>query len=152
MPTYACYALRGLLTEERRSALAERFATSHGRETGAPRSFVQSLFMELDEGARFIGGRRADLRGVFVHGHIRDGRTVEVRERLALSLRDDVVAVTGTPGDLVWVYLSEIPAGQMIEFGRPLPPTGREAEWMAELPSDLRDHLSRLDSQPGGAV
>ena len=145
MPTYVCRSHPGALTAENRAALARCFTTVHSRATGAPPSFVQVFFDEVPDDAHFIGGRPAD--GIHVHGHIRDGRSAGTRQALAEGLRDDVVAVTGIAAELVWVYLSEIPASQMIEFGRVLPAPGAEAEWKDGLPPDLRERLDDLDTR-----
>jgi hypothetical protein len=49
---------------------------------------------------------------------------------------------------VVWVYLNELAHNDMVEFGRVLPEPGDEQAWMADPPSELRDHLVSLD---GGA-
>jgi phenylpyruvate tautomerase PptA (4-oxalocrotonate tautomerase family) len=145
MPTYVCHARRGTLSTDDKQALAERVTAAHKAATGAPTSFVQVLFTDFDRGDRFIAGRVAPVAGVFVHGHIRDGRTAAMKQALAEGLRDAVVAVTDLPGHLVWVYLSELAPQQMIEFGRVLPPAGAEQQWIDDIPSRVRARLPELD-------
>jgi hypothetical protein len=41
----------------------------------------------------------------------------------------------------VWVYLSEIPAAAMVEFGHVLPEAGQEAAWTEALPAADREHM-----------
>lgn len=146
MPTYVCHADRGALTDEHRSALAQRFTAVHSGATNAPQSFVQVIFADVASSDHFIGGRPVPAKGVHLHGHIREGRSAAAKDSLARGLRDEIVSVTGLPDDLVWVYLSEIPARQMIEFGRILPLPGHEDEWIESLPDHLQARLRDLDS------
>lgn len=44
----------------------------------------------------------------------------------------------------VWVYISDIPAQGVLEFGNVLPEPGQEAEWLASLPTTLREKLTKL--------
>lgn len=145
MPTYVCHADRGSLSAGHKAALADRVTAVHRDATGAPASFVQVLFTELAPGDHFIGGRPVPAAGVHLHGHIREGRSPQVRRSLTEGLCDAVVAVTGLPADLVWVYVSEIPADQMVEFGRVLPPPGDEQKWIDALPAPVRERLRGLD-------
>jgi phenylpyruvate tautomerase PptA (4-oxalocrotonate tautomerase family) len=141
MPTYLCYAQHGALTPAQRSDIADRVTEIHSEVTGAPRFFVQVLFHELGEGGHFIGGRPADPRTVWVHGHIRAGRSDEAKNRLLLGIRDHVVAVADVPEHTVWVYLSDLAPTDMVEFGQVLPAPGKEQAWLDALPRDLRKQL-----------
>jgi hypothetical protein len=44
----------------------------------------------------------------------------------------------------VWVYLSDIPAQNMAEYGRVLPVPGAENAWFATLSAALRERLGPL--------
>jgi hypothetical protein len=44
----------------------------------------------------------------------------------------------------VWVYLTELPAKNMAEFGQVLPEPGGEEAWMAALPQAEQDRLQKL--------
>ncbi|MCD2197590.1 tautomerase family protein [Actinomycetospora endophytica] len=145
MPNYAIHLRTESSTAAARADLARRISAVHARATAAPPSFVQVIVHPI-VGEHFIAGEPVDPRAVFVHGHIRAGRTAEAKHELIVGLRDAVVAALGVPDDLVWVYVSEIPAEQMVEFGRVLPAPGQEAEWQAALPDDVRDRLARLDA------
>jgi hypothetical protein len=103
------------------------------------------LFRETEPAGHFVGGRAADRDAVFVHGHIRAGRTEEAKHRLLLGLRDEVVAVAAVPVEAVWVYLSELAPADMVEFGRVLPDPGHEPGWIAGLPAPLRDRFAEPD-------
>ena len=51
MPIYQCYPPQGLLTKAAKTQIAEEIAI-HCNDTGAPRSFVNVLFLELPHGDR----------------------------------------------------------------------------------------------------
>jgi phenylpyruvate tautomerase PptA (4-oxalocrotonate tautomerase family) len=141
VPTYTIYSYEGALAPQQVHELAEEITRCHSEVTGAPMSFVQCLFQHLGSGMRFIAGRPADPRGVHVHGSIRAGRTEEIRHRLVTRLTDTVTAVAGVPRHLVWVYLTQLPHRDMVEFGEVLPEPGLEASWLAGLPPGVREHL-----------
>ena len=50
----------------------------------------------------------------------------------------------------VWIYVSEMPARQMIEFGHVLPEAGDEPIWTAALPAGDREFLQSI-GQPAAA-
>jgi phenylpyruvate tautomerase PptA (4-oxalocrotonate tautomerase family) len=145
VPNYAIHLRTESSTGTARADLARRISDVHARATDAPPSFVQVIVQPIT-GEHFIGGEPVDPRSVFVHGHIRAGRTAERKAALVAGLRDAVVEALGVPGGLVWVYVSELPAAQMVEFGHVLPAPGEEAQWQASLPDDVRDRMARLDA------
>jgi len=53
-----------------------------------------------------------------------------------------VSRISRIPETNVWVYLNELPAGQMAEYGRVLPEPGGEAEWMAALSAEVRERMA----------
>jgi len=146
VPTYLCHTHRGALTPAQRLELARRITAVHSEVTATPRSFAQVLFRETDLDSHFVGGRAADPRSVWVHGHIRAGRTAEVRRRVVLGIRDHVVAVSGVPEHFVWAYLSELEPSDMVEFGQVLPAPGGERAWREGLPAAARRQLDDLDT------
>jgi hypothetical protein len=56
----------------------------------------------------------------------------------------EVSKATGIAEDEVWVYLSDIPAHNMAEYGRVLPTPGAENAWFETLPAALRERLEPL--------
>jgi phenylpyruvate tautomerase PptA (4-oxalocrotonate tautomerase family) len=143
MPTYTVYAAPNVFTDEQRGRLARSITEIHSGATGAPKSLVQTIFLDLQPGAHYIGGEKTDPRSVWVYGHIRSGRPTDVRTRIALDIRDSVESA-GTPHEFVWVYLNEIPHTDMVEFGETLPPPGDEAAWIRAMPPAVRDRLLAL--------
>jgi hypothetical protein len=52
--------------------------------------------------------------------------------------------ILGISEQAVWVYISDIPAHGVLEFGNVLPEPKGEAEWLASLPAELREKLARV--------
>jgi phenylpyruvate tautomerase PptA (4-oxalocrotonate tautomerase family) len=102
------------------------------------------IFTELAAGNHFMGGTPFTSSQVFVHGFIRAGRSVADRERLVREIVAATADHSGLPQTCVWVYLSEIPARQMAEYGHLLPEPGGEAAWLDALPLDDRNHLHSI--------
>ncbi|WP_134734589.1 tautomerase family protein [Amycolatopsis nivea] len=146
MPTYLCFSQPGTLSAEQRADLATRITAIHTEATGAPLSFTQLVFQDVSAASHFIGGQPADHRTVWVYGHIRDGRTPEAKNALVLGIRENVCAATGIDPQHVWVYLNELGAAEMVEFGHVLPVHGQEDVWMQSLPNELRDRLRSFES------
>jgi hypothetical protein len=44
----------------------------------------------------------------------------------------------------IQVYLSDIPARQVLEFGKILPLPGEETAWLDSIPESIRNHLVTL--------
>jgi phenylpyruvate tautomerase PptA (4-oxalocrotonate tautomerase family) len=146
LPTYICFAQPDTISPEQREDLAGAITDAHSRATGAPVSFTQVIFRDLAPDGHFIGGRAAAPTSLRVHGSIRDGRPSSIKAELLTSLRDLIERITGVDRENIWVYVSELPAPQMVEFGEVLPASGDEDRWMAELPTDLRDRLQAFET------
>lgn len=136
MPTYVCTSLEGNLTPEQKVQVAKEITRIHAECTGAPESFVQVLFYEVQRGNHFIGGATAQTNQIFIRGEIRAGRSDEVKRKLILDIMREASRIGGAPNANVWVYLDELPASHMVELGRVLPKPGEEKAWMAALPSE----------------
>ncbi|MGU3540765.1 tautomerase family protein [Methylobacterium sp. A54F] len=129
MPTYTVRTANLILDDDRRQRIASAITEAHSGNTGAPGYLAQVFFDASPQAAHFIGGRPNPVPHVYVHGLIRAGRTAEQKRGLMDDIRDRVRDVAGVGGEDIWVYVQEIGAEQMIEFGRTLPEPGREAEW-----------------------
>lgn len=145
MPTYVCYTHQGQADNDTRTRLAVGIARIHHDATGTPVSLAQCIFSDLAAGDRFIGGQLAPDNGVWVYGHIRGDREAQRKHQIVSGITDLVSQVLQIPTSAVWVYLNELVRTDMIEFGHVLPLPGQEESWIAQLPSDLRDHLAALD-------
>ncbi len=148
MPTYVCTARDGALTQEQKARIAAEITRVHNEVTGAPRFFVQVLFNDLKVGNQFIGGAQPPSNQVWIRGDIRAGRSEQDKGRLLLGLLRSFSRISGVPEADVWVYLTELPAKNMAEFGQVLPAPGAEEAWMAALPQAEQDRLRKLGVTP----
>lgn len=144
MPTYVVSVAQGRLASEQKLKLAKAITASHNEATGAQGFFAQVIFNEIAPGNHFIGGGPLREDQIFVHGHIRAGRSDDRKKVLLNKILDSVIAVTGVERRYVWVYVSEIPPNQMIEYGHELPLPGQEDAWFTALSEAERNYLQSL--------
>jgi phenylpyruvate tautomerase PptA (4-oxalocrotonate tautomerase family) len=149
MPTYTCFARRHLLTSSHKLSLARAITRAHAEVTGAPAHYAQVMFLEVPDDDHFVGGAPLAHDQLFVSGQIRAGRSLELREVLIRRIVADVAVASGLEPSGVWVYLLELPAAAMVEYGEILPEPGREAEWNPILPPAVRA-MVRAGSTPTG--
>jgi len=140
MPTYAFSTARELTTEQR-ARLVDSVTSIHNVEATAPRYFVQVIFYKVEPGAIFIGGEAASADHIWVRADIRAGRTKEQKARMLRRIMQETSDILGVSEQAVWVYISDIPAQGVLEFGNVLPEPGDEEQWLASLPSALREKL-----------
>lgn len=152
MPGYIVTSEEGRLTGSQKSQIAEAMTRAHGEATGAPYYFVRLTFNEVKAGNYFLGGIQLDGDEIFVHGTIREGRPTDMKDALMARLATDVAIAARMNPNCVWVYLSELPPKQMVEFGRVLPLHGKEAEWAAALPDAERARLEMIGLRKEGAA
>jgi phenylpyruvate tautomerase PptA (4-oxalocrotonate tautomerase family) len=141
MPTYTVTVANLSLSLQQKSQIAEAITTAHNAQTGAPRFFAQVLFFSTHEGEHFVGGRVNEAPQLYVHGLVREGRPTEVKQALMTQMLGAIAEIAGVTAEDVWIYLQDIPATQMIEFGRFLPAPGDEAEWEKEMTPEKRSSL-----------
>ena len=144
MPTYIVSSTTGLLSDQDRAVIAREITRAHTGATGAQGFFAQVIFSDIPSGYHFMGGARIETGQIFVHGHIRAGRTPEQRAELLADILQSVERVTNLQRRFLWAYISELPPGNMIEYGRVLPQPGAEREWFAALPEEEREYLLSL--------
>lgn len=143
MPTYAFTTARAV-TPDQRARIAQSVTAIHAGEADAPRAFVQVIFYHVEPGSIFIAGEPASPDHVWVRADIRAGRTPEQKAAILTRVMDETSTILGLSEQDVWVYVSDIPAEGVLEFGNVLPPPGGEAAWLAALPEALREKLSRV--------
>ena len=145
MPTYIVTAPQGRLSAEQKSELGQAITKVHADMTGAPSYFAQVIFNDVAEGNYFVGGKALQgMDHVYVHGTIRAGRDTETKERMLIAFMNAVMQVAHLEEHCVQVYLSDIPARQVLEFGRILPLPGEEAVWWESIPEHLRVRMLAL--------
>lgn len=148
MPTYVCSTPAGALTAEQKKTIAKSICRNHSDATGAPQFFVQVIFEEKNANDRFLGGE--ETAGHFwIRGDIRAGRSKVQREKLMLSIMRDVSQIAGVDENSIWVYLCNLEATDMVEYGHVLPAPGEEKSWFEGLPESLQAYLSKLGTDRG---
>jgi phenylpyruvate tautomerase PptA (4-oxalocrotonate tautomerase family) len=143
MPTYTVTAPEGRLSERQKAAVAAGITRVHNAVTNAPTYFAQVLFVDVRQGNYFVGGKLLAEDQIFVHGQIRAGRTDTDKQRLLHELIDSVVLAAEASKTSVWVYILDLPASQMAEFGHVLPEPGQEAAWAGALPAADRERMKK---------
>ena len=144
MPTYVCTTASGRLDAAQRAGIAKAITNIHAEEGVAPRYFVQVIFNDLQPDSHFIGGQPAPEGLVWVRADIRSGRTDEQKKAIMERIAADISATAKISREDVWVYISDIPATGVLEFGQVLPPPGGEAAWFESMPAALQKRLKSL--------
>jgi phenylpyruvate tautomerase PptA (4-oxalocrotonate tautomerase family) len=145
MPTYVCTAAVGRLTLAQKKEIVRSITAIHHEETGAPRYLVQVVFYDVAPDSHYVAGRPASANQIWVRGDIRGGRTSEQKSQMLRRIMRDVARASGAVEDTVWVYLSEIPAANIAEYGCILMRPGEQDAWLSSLPGALREWLRLLD-------
>ena len=143
MPTYTVTVANLSLSPQQKSQIAEAITAAHNAQTGAPRFFAQVLFSAASEGEHFVGGRVNTAPQVYVHGLVREGRSIQIKQALMSRMLEEIAHIVNITAEDVWIYLQDIPATQMIEFGRFLPAPGEEAEWEKGMTPETRASLPK---------
>jgi phenylpyruvate tautomerase PptA (4-oxalocrotonate tautomerase family) len=141
MPTYTVHAPSGRLSAAQKAELARDITRVHQEATGAPGFLAQVLFVDVSPKNWFVGGAPPGTDQIFLHGQVRAGRPPELKRALLLRLVELLANVAGCPKAHVWVYLTELPAAQMVEYGHELPEPGGEAAWLDGLPAADRARI-----------
>lgn len=144
MPTYHCVTPPGVLDAGRRELVAQAITTVHARVAGSAGFFAHVYFTETRPGGYFVGGRAREGEHLAVHGHTRSGRPPEQLSLLVAELVKALSAASGIPERAVWVYVGELPPGQMAEWGHVVPEIGAEQEWFAAMPAADRAAIERF--------
>lgn len=147
MPTYVVSLRPGLLSDAQRDETARAITRIHHEATGAPQYFVQVVINEAASAVRYLGGAPANDQ-IWIRADIRAGRTVAQRTALMQAMVKAVSAIAGVDDTKVWIYLCNIDATDMIEYGHVLPQPGGEQAWFEALPQPLRHHLAALGATP----
>ena len=144
MPTYIVRSTLPNLAAPTKQRIAQAITTAHADITGANTFFAQVVFDHAPGEDWFIGGVPLQGENLFVHGHVRSGRTDEQKRTLVERLVRDVAAASGLPTQSIWIYLSEIRPSLMAEFGHVLPEPGDETAWFDALPEEDRRMLAAI--------
>ena len=99
---------------------------------------MQVIFYEVASGNHYIAGEPAGPEQIWIRGDLRSGRTEEQKGKILRRILQGVAKSTDAPEEAVWVYLSDIPATNIAEYGRILPLPGDENFWFEMLPEPLK--------------
>jgi phenylpyruvate tautomerase PptA (4-oxalocrotonate tautomerase family) len=144
MPTYTITSANFALTTEQEAAIARSITRSHHESTGAPTYFAQVIFERIRSGKHYIGGKAYTTPHLFVNGLIRAGRSADAKAGLIKDIAAKVQTIAGIGPEDIWVYIQDIPATQMMEFGRILPETGAEDSWRAAMSAQKLQDLKAI--------
>ena len=144
MPTYIVKTSNIKLDTMQKKKIAKGITETHSRTTGADSYFAQVIFEENKKNNHYMGGKIAKDKQIFLHGEIRIGRTSEVKNKLIISLRNNIMKNSGVKKDNTWVYLLDLSPEQMIEYGEILPKSGRENIWFNSLSKPLQKKLKKI--------
>ena len=148
MPTYTVTASDSCLDAQKKAKFASAITRVHSETTGAPICFAQVIFNHISSEDYFVGGAPLRAQQVFVYGQIRGGRTAESKGALISQILAVVSEASELERNRVWIYLVDIPARQMVEFGHVLPEPGDEPAWMAALPETDRKMMQNVGVAP----
>jgi phenylpyruvate tautomerase PptA (4-oxalocrotonate tautomerase family) len=144
MPTYIVSAASDRFSADVKQRIAEDITRIHNEATGAQGFFAQVVFNDVPKGNHFVGGSPLRSEQIFVHGHIRAGRSPERKRELLEGIVDAVSKTTSVAKRFIWAYLSELPPAQMVEYGHVLPEPGSENSWLSSLPAEDRDYMQSI--------
>lgn len=137
MPTYICTVAPGRFSDANKTAVVDAITRLHSEIGAAPAYLVHVIFNEVDPSNRFINSRRVSSDEVWIHGHIRSGRTDEQKAEMATRMTAECAEGFGLDKSFVWVYITSLDCAS--EFGSLLPAPGEERDWYAALPPAVKE-------------
>jgi phenylpyruvate tautomerase PptA (4-oxalocrotonate tautomerase family) len=144
MPTYTVSANAGRLSRKQKSDLAFAITDIHCKITGAPAYFAQVIFNDIPEGNYFIAGKPLRDDVLFVHGQIRAGRDLEVKHQIIMEILDASSKISNMHMSHIQVYIIDVPAKQIAEWGKILPNPDEQTEWFDSISDDVKKRMLAL--------
>ena len=144
MPTYVCTIKEARLSPDQKSRIAGEITRIHCEVTGAPTFFAQVIFEEVKPGNYFMGGVPLAHDQIFVYGRVRAGRSIQDKLKMIKLMAEAVAKAAGVSRTGVWIYIAELPARQMMEYGYMLPEPGDEDAWTKALPTEHREFMQAV--------
>ena len=92
-----------------------------------------------------MGGKKIKEPSLFLLGQIRAGRSKKIKDKLISDLKDILVKKSKLDETQIWVYISDLPPSQMIEYGAVLPESGKEKQWFRNLSPKLKKKLYSIE-------
>ena len=131
MPIYQCAYQHGQLSGDMKAKIATAITDAHVEATGAPRVFVHVFFNEMPPGIAYSAGE-PDAKVTGITGQIRQGRTLDQKQKLIKQIVTSWTEITGQSPKQVIADLTEIDSDITMEYGLILPKPGDEPEWFAK--------------------
>jgi len=144
MPTYVVTTSSKRLAQEQKNKIAEDITEVHCDRTGAPKYFVQIIFNEVSKENYFLGGKQLSEDNIYIHAHIRNGRTLSSKQSIINDIVTRVASASDADISSIQTYITDIPASQVAEFGTILPEPGEEDEWEKQQSEVARARMRRL--------
>jgi len=144
MPTFNVIVPEGRLSSEQKTRVAGAIGRTYKELTGVPENLTQVILIEVKPGNYFVGSVPLDTDQISVEGHLRTGRSVEAKRSLVERIVEAVAQAAAMPKSHVWAHLVDMPATQIVEFGRVVPEPGGEAAWVAALPDAERKEIQAI--------
>ena len=145
MPTYTVTNSNFNINSKIKREIAKDITKIHTKVTGANTYFAQVIFTKIKKNNHFMGGKIIKNPQIFLLGQIRAGRSIKVKNKLILGLRDVLIKKTKLNSSQIWVYIIDLNPSQMIEYGAILPKSGNEKQWFSKLPPNLKKKLLDLE-------
>jgi phenylpyruvate tautomerase PptA (4-oxalocrotonate tautomerase family) len=144
MPTYTLTVPEGQLSSHQKARVAAAITRTHAEVTGGPSYFAQVIVNEVKPGNYFVGGAPLEGDHIFVHGHIRGGRSPDRKHALLVRLIESIAEAADVTASHIWAYIVDLQPSQMAEFGRVLPEPGKEPSWAAALPESEQQRMESI--------
>ena len=147
MPTYTLSYSNIKLNSKIKTKIAKDITKTHKQVTGANTYFAQVIFNKIKKNSHFIGGLKTTKPQFFLHGQIRFGRSINIKKKLIVNLRNILIKLSKLYKSQVWIYIVDLMPNQMIEYGEILPESGKENFWFSKLSSKLKKELKSLEKK-----
>ena len=145
MPTYS-FKITGLkISNKKKKYIAKQVTNIHSKNTGANTYFAQVFFNKIKMDDHFMAGKEVKEKKIFLHGHIRAGRTDKIKKKLIRDFKKLLIKETRLDSSQIWIYITDLPPQQMLEYGEILPLSGKEKIWFSGLSPKLKKKLITLE-------
>lgn len=145
MPIYCVTSIAERFSLAQRERIAAAITDIHCTVTGSLPYLVQVVFHAVAEGNMFVAGKHLKYDNITIVGHVRSERRREARKALALEIMHGVAAIAETDRTAVQVYIADLPASQIAEWGRVATGPSEDAAADADAPAELRERISSLN-------
>jgi phenylpyruvate tautomerase PptA (4-oxalocrotonate tautomerase family) len=119
VPLYTVTTQAGVLSDDKKAALAKQLTELHCKVSGVPANWVHIVFHDYVVGSGFTAGTPAAAAALTLL--IRTGRSPEYKRGLLMQLWQLLQSATGAPDDQIVIGIQEVPPSQAMEMGQIMP-------------------------------